>query len=170
MSAEERSGWRDAEYAERVSLYSERHRLYGENCPMADIDGIVVDGDIIGGRWNEYDGGTPKCLVEAKHSAVLQGGELPTHLLRSPSTRALGRLASAAGLPAWLVVYDPPDWSYRVWPINLFARQILARVIPGFADGVEMAEIEWVGILYHCRGRQVPAEVIEALKKEAVNV
>ena len=50
MSAEERTGWRDHEF-------SERHRRWGANCPMTDIDFIVA----------EYDERRMYAVVDYKH-------------------------------------------------------------------------------------------------------
>lgn len=54
MSSHERTGWRDM-------AISQRHRLYGYDCPMFDIDFMCV----------EYDKSMPVCLYVANFLRLL---------------------------------------------------------------------------------------------------
>lgn len=138
MSAEERSGWRDA-------WISARHRGWGKDCPMIDVDTV----------WIEYDNHRPKLLVEYK-STVAGRVENANHA-------CLLNLAEMAGLPALGVRYweAAEAWmaEFQVTALNARARQVF--------DGVKvrMSEEEYVALLYRFRGRDVPAAIVEAASK-----
>jgi hypothetical protein len=124
----ERSGWRD----ERISL---RHRAWGWDCPAVDVDFLLL----------EYDAGRAAALVEYKHE------DAQIVRLAHPSIRAIADLAERADLPAFVVRYgDDFSWWYPT-PLTDRARALLPE--PGF-----LSEREWMGLLYRCRGRRLPAE------------
>lgn len=126
----ERTGWRDIE----LSL---RHRLWGEDAPMVDVDWFVV----------EYDRSEPVAFIDYK----LTGYE---HDHSHPSIVAFTKAATSAGLPAFMVEYSKSPWWFRPEPLNNAARQLMA---PG-AFGV-MSEKEWVHFIYWLRCREVPQRV-----------
>lgn len=107
----ERTGWRDA-------ALSERHRLWGFNCPAVDLDFVML----------EYNYGAPCALVEYKH----KNAQTPdTH---HATYRALVLLADGhhkltngkythAPLPCFIATYDPESWSFNVLPLNETARK-----------------------------------------------
>ena len=122
VSAYERTGWRD----EKLSA---RHRLWGHNCPMVDLDFLVV----------EYNHGKPVGLIEFKHF----GAEKPD--IEHPTYRALIELSNLASLPFLVVFYDNEDWWFRVYPINDAAKV-------HYKKGQIMSEREFVRSLYRLRG------------------
>ena len=122
----ERTGWRD----ERIS---NRHRMWGWDCPAVDIDFLLM----------EYDCGLPSALVEFKHEKAA-----PIRL-GHPSIRALNVLSSRALIPLFLVRYaDDFSW-YYVTPGNDKALEFVP-------EATHMTEPEWIKLLYCCRGRDVP--------------
>ncbi len=125
----ERSHWRDA-------ALSERHRLYGHDAPMLDVDFLCV----------EYDGGRPVLLCEYK-----SGDPRPLDF-EHPSFKALRYLANASGIPAVCAFYSPIYWHYTCYPLN-------ARAVEWFTEGEVLSELEYVTRLYRLRGRVVPAAV-----------
>lgn len=128
---EERTGWRD----ERLSA---RHRRWGWDCPMLDIDFIGL----------EYDTGEPCVVVEYKHENAQLAS--PNH----PSYRALRSLGTRAGVPVLGVRYaDDFSW-YRVTPLNAEAREYVT-------SQEQMAEPDYVALLYRIRGRDMPSDLFD---------
>lgn len=124
----ERTGWRD------LSL-SARHRRWGWDCPAVDLDFLFL----------EYDKGKAVALVEYKHEqAALQ---YPTH----PTYKAMIDLGNRAGLPVFGVRYANDFAWWRVSPLNGKAREWVSTQ-------TQMTEVEWVMLLYHIRGYELPAE------------
>jgi hypothetical protein len=125
MTAHERTGWRDQEI-------SNRHRVWGFNCPSVDLDFVMV----------EYNFGAPVAVVDYKHhlSSIPVG---PSH----PTMKALGSLYGANGeqLPFFVAYYWPETWAFRVKPFNDSAREILST------ECCDMCEREWVQLLYALR-------------------
>lgn len=131
----ERTGWRDQQI-------SERHRLYGWDCPGVDLDFLML----------EFDTGKPSALVEYK--AV--GAAFPN--LKHPSYCALRSLADSSNIPLLVVFYDSSRWLYRVTPANRRALNFAAWPYTRW-----LSEREYVSLLYRIRGRAVPADVIAKL-------
>jgi hypothetical protein len=131
--AQERTGWRD----QRIS---ERHRMWGFDCPALDIDFLML----------EYDSGVPSALVEFKHE------DAPPLRMGHPSIRALNNLCTRAFLPFFLVRYaDDFSW-FHVTPGNDKAREWIT-------EPVRLTEPEWIKLLYRCRGRNVPVALATRL-------
>lgn len=127
--AQERTGWRD----QRIS---ERHRMWGYDCPALDIDFLML----------EYDRGVPSAIVEFKHE------DAPQLRLEHPSIRTLNILCTRACIPLFLVRYaDDFSWFY-VTPGNYRANEYVP-------EPVSLTEPEWIKLLYRCRGRNVPDEL-----------
>jgi len=125
----ERTGWRD----QRIS---ERHRMWGFDCPALDIDFLML----------EYDRGVPSALVEFKHEAA------PPVRMEHPSIRALSLLCNRASLPFFLVRYaDDFSW-FGVTPGNDRASELIP-------EPVRLNEEEWIKLLYYCRGRTAPEKL-----------
>lgn len=101
MSANERTGWRDL-------ALSQRHRLWGYNCPCVDLDFLVA----------EYNHGVPVALVEYKE----RHAQPPD--LSHPTYKALANLAnhyafdSSIGLPFFIATYCHVHWWFIVTPLN----------------------------------------------------
>ncbi|RKL62325.1 hypothetical protein DXT63_11890 [Thermoanaerobacteraceae bacterium SP2] len=135
MVKPERTGERD------MSL-SERHRLYGIDCPAVDIDLLLI----------EYDSATPVALIEYKNEHSFSGNT-------SWSTwRALETLANNAMLPLFKVTYSSDFSRWCVRPVNYIAQYRIPQP-------VEMDEPDFVRFLYSLRGREVPPEVWENIRK-----
>src|SRR5262245_54940974 len=90
----ERTGWRDAEI-------SQRHRMWGFNCPAVDLDFLMV----------EYNIGKPVGLVEYKHYCAA----FPN--VQHATYRALAELADVAMLPFVIAFYWPAIWAFVVHPV-----------------------------------------------------
>ena len=125
----ERTGWRD-------QRLSERHRRWGWNCPMVDIDFLAL----------EYDEGKAAAIVEYKHENAAP------QYASQPSYRAIIDLGDRAGVPVFAVRYaDDFSW-WRVTPLNDLAK----TWVPGQTP---MTEEEWVTTLYRIRGTEVPPDL-----------
>lgn len=129
----ERTGWRD------MNL-SERHRLWGWDCPAVDLDFLFL----------EYDRGKAVALVEYKHERAKP--QMPIH----PTYQAMKDLADRAGVPFFACRYKGDFSEFLVVPLNENARRILPLRTP-------MSEAGWVSFLYKVRGREVPKGIVESL-------
>jgi hypothetical protein len=135
VSAHERTGWRDPWPGRWIS---DRHRVWGSDCPMADIDFLGV----------EYDRATPVCLIDWKdHHAD------PARFSCATDT-AISRLASGwqQPLPYMIVRYWPEDSTFEVHPRNDAAKRI-------YGGTVSMSEEEFAASLYRIREREIPASI-----------
>ena len=132
----ERTHWRD----EKISS---RHREWGFNCPMVDIDFLVV----------EYDLSEPKAIIEYKHeNAVIDFTKLTTMGMATQSYRALEKLASASNIPFFVVKYNDAFSDWRITPMNKEANNIEIKK-------EYLTESEYVELLYKIRGRPLPEEI-----------
>jgi hypothetical protein len=123
----ERSEWRDL----ALSL---RHRDWGFDAPLVDIDFLVI----------EYDYAIPKALISYKSENALPEKEA--------NRKAFTRLADSAKLPAFEVTYTKKLASYSVEPLNNFA----SYKMPDKGWISELAFVTW---LYKLRNRAIPVEV-----------
>lgn len=134
MSREERTGWRDEDM-------SNRHRTWGHNCPMVDVDFLAL----------EYDLAEPVALVEYKATDMLP--------FAHASYKALRKLAQGyknKGIPFFVVRYwhwGDEKWAFEVYPQNKAAYAYMHQHQPDYA-GEMMTEKQWVTILYHLRQLQ----------------
>jgi hypothetical protein len=133
MSAEERLGWRD-------QALSERHRLYGLDCPAVDIDFLML----------EYNYGQPVALIDYKFHVLEQVD------VEHPSLRAISILADRGAIPFFVVRYWRSPWSYAVEPINVLANDVVQ-------EQTEMSEVTFVRFLYDLRGSVPPTHVTDRL-------
>lgn len=122
----ERTGWRD-------QALSARHRSWGWNLPITDIDFLVV----------EYDNGKVTALVEYKHESARPADP------KGASYRALVDLGDRAGVAVIGCRYASDFSWFRVAALNDYAKQW----IPVRS---QMTEHEWVALLYELRGRRMP--------------
>jgi hypothetical protein len=129
----ERTGWRD------MNL-SERHRLWGWDCPAVDLDFLFL----------EYDKGKAVAIVEYKHERAKP--QMPLH----PTYQAMRDLADRAGVPFFACRYKNDFSEFLVVPLNGNAKSVLpARTA--------MTEAGWVSFLYQIRGRKIPESLIQSL-------
>ena len=132
---EERTGWRD-------EGLSNRHRMWGWDCPAVDLDFVLI----------EYDKGRASALVEYKNEHAAKQD------FSKSSYRALSLLASNSGIPALFCRYADDFSKFRVSPLNNEARK---RV----HFNTDMTEIEYVSFLYKIRNSNVPQEVLDKIRK-----
>ena len=132
----ERTGWRD----ERISQH---HRKWGIGCTATDFDFLML----------EYEYGNPSAIVEYKHENA------PIQYPTNPQYQALIKLGDKAEIPVLACRYSDDFTSYKVIPLNEYAR----KIIP---DRSELDEISWVKLLYKIRGREATPEFLEHMKIE----
>ena len=127
---------------------SDRHRLWGFNCPMVDIDFLVV----------EYDHSKPKAIIEYKHEyANIDFTKLTSLGMAPQSYKALETLANAAGIPFFVVRYKDDFSSWCLTPMNKYAQKSVDKT-------KNLTEKEYVGLLYKIRGYHfLPTEINENL-------
>ncbi len=126
----ERTGWRDR-------ALSERHRIWGWDCPAVDIDFLML----------EYDHCKAVALVEYKHEQAKEQRK------SNPSIKALIDLGNRANVSVFCVRYANDFSWWRVVPLNKVAQGWLS-------DRDEMTETDWVRLLYRMRGYdKVPDDV-----------
>lgn len=129
----------DEELISSQLALSRRHRSWGWDVPMLDIDFLVV----------EYDAGTPKAMIEYKdiRANICNSGH--------PSYRALRFLCNATKLPLFAVRYSLDFSHWRVIPINAFA-------VNKIKDTIELhSESDFVQWLYKLRGRDMPDDLFD---------
>ena len=146
MTAHERTGWRDKNL-------SGRHRDWGVNCPMSDLDFIGT----------EYDNREPVALIDYKQRRNPYE-PLPhtMRLLKDDSNLwVLGRLGALAQIPSFVVFYGGQFAWFQVQGLNRIGVSKTPEVQP-------MSEKDYVRFLYELRGRKLPEEIEEHLVDETV--
>lgn len=129
----ERTAWRD-------EWISQRHRLWGADCPAADIDFLAV----------EYDLAVPVAIVDYK---AFQPRDLD---LKGASFKALSWLADMAGIPFMIVFYNAKTAVFTVQPVNGAAKR-------RYRPNQVMSEQEYVASLYTLRKRSIPQALLARL-------
>lgn len=130
---EERTQWRD-------QWISQRHRMWGTDCPAADIDFLAV----------EYNLAVPVAIVDYK---AFQPRDID---LKGASFRALSWLADMAGIPFMVVFYDTNTAVFTVLPVNGAAKRL-------YREYQVMSEQEYVASLYTLRKRSIPMSLLARL-------
>jgi hypothetical protein len=124
---------------------SDRHRQYGRDCPVTNIDCLMY----------EYDHCEPIALLDfkAKH---------PTpHDRTSFNARAIANLANRAGIPFYLAYYSNARWSFILDPVNEIAADLL---IKHHETAVQMSEVRFVRFLYALRRNgELPPDIAATL-------
>lgn len=130
---QERTGWRDEKL-------SQRHRLWGYDCPALDIDFLMI----------EYNKGKAVALIEYKNEhAALQ-------YAKHPSYKALIDLGNRAEMPVFAVRYADTFAWFKVTGLNEWAK-------PYQMSRKEMNELNFVSFLYDLRGLVLPVAVKKLL-------
>lgn len=140
MSKMERTGW-------RCEHISQRHRVWGYNCPAVDLDFVVV----------EYNHGLPVALIEYKDRRAQKPDT--TH----PTYKALASLAncySPGAIPFFIAVYCPDEWWFTVHPINVAAKNYYKT-----GHSATMTEQQFVRSLYLMRRAVISAADEQAISK-----
>ena len=132
MSQHERTGWRDEEY-------SRRHRLYGKQLSMVDVDHF----------WFEFDNTNPVAGVECKEANAKEV------TLQTYSIRCLINICDRLEIPAIFLRYHKESEAEFIYdavvPLNTFAKNHFSRTS-------NMSEVEFVKLLYKIRGVPAPAD------------
>lgn len=102
MAKAEKYGYRDLRL-------SGRHRLYGADCPMVDIDFICC----------EYFSKIPKAIIEYKHIRAIKPDWTQANY------QTLINLGEMASLPVYVTLYDPHRWKFQVHAGNALAQKIV---------------------------------------------
>lgn len=125
---------------------SARHRNWGYDCPVTNIDCLMC----------EYDHKVPMAVIEYKGRAPMQEDR------RSANVQVIATLATMAGLPALLVYYDNVAWTFRVEPINPSAQDWLKRT--NVLAGETLSERRFVEFLYRVRHKFLPEQIKQTLR------
>lgn len=135
---QEQTDWRDEDM-------SKRHREWGWNCPVLDIDFLVC----------EYNLGKPVAIVEYKRHRVKIVNQ------EDINYRVLRDLADARyrPLPLFVCFYWPDIWAFKVVPMNETARSILV-------EETIMSEYDYVSFLYRLRRIALKNELSEKLNRD----
>lgn len=133
------SGWRDESLAVR-------HSSWGFDAPAPGMTFPMI----------EYDRGEPLAVI----SYIRRGVQLPTGSEVMSAYNAFGSLYRETGdqQPFFTVMYDPRNWSYKMFGHNESARSFL-DTSPYLARGsgwVRMTEKQFANNLYRLRGRYAP--------------
>jgi len=136
----------DEEVIKHQLALSDRHRLWGTNCPMVDIDFLVT----------EYDHAKPKALIEYKHEKANVDFTNLNNLGMAPqSYEALNKLATQGNIPFFVVRYNDTFSIWNITPMNKLATiwcQYLKR-------NKTLLENEYVDFLYILRERESPNDI-----------
>lgn len=130
----ERTHWRDLRL-------NDLHREWGWDCPMVDIDFLVL----------EYTHCRTVAIVEYKHEKWQVAD--PTH---SASFVTITNLANIAKLPFFLVRYSDDMAIWVVRPLNNYALQHVP-------SQQVMTQAQYVALLYKLRDQELPAEIAQRL-------
>lgn len=130
---EEITGWRDEDL-------SKRHRRWGWDCPVVDIDFLMV----------EYNLGKPVALVEYKKYTAAKPN------LNHPTYKALCELANADNLPFFIAFYWPGIWAFKITPVNDTAKRY-------YDTSAIYTEKQYVESLYLLRSRIINSMILDGL-------
>ncbi len=133
---QERTGWRD-------EGISRRHRKWGVGCTAVDFDFLLL----------EYEFGRPCAIVEYKNEHA------KPQFTSDNRYKALFCLADNSRIPVFACRYTDDYSSYRIVPLNDYAR----KFVP---ERKTVDEIGWVTLLYEMRGHDVTPELLERMKVE----
>jgi len=143
----ERTAWRD----EWISL---RHRDFGWDCPMVDLDDLETPAGSVIDQFKtmEYDNSIPVALIEYKHyNAKIT--------LSHPSIQAQKYLADCAKIPFMVVIYYPETHHFYVIPMNDIAKEKHEWL----ASERMWNERNYVHMLYWLRKRPYPKEISDKM-------
>ena len=129
----ERTGWRDL-------ALNGRHRRWGWDCPMVDIDFFL-----------EFDNGKPCALIEYK----ADGAQAIDFYGKNIEAQRI--LADRAEIPFFIVKYNKSFEWFAIRPVNTYARTVL--LINSVSQRKRITEEKYVGFLYALRGRQLPTNI-----------
>jgi hypothetical protein len=108
----ERTNWRD-------EALSARHRLYGFDLPMTDIDFLVC----------EYSSGKAKAIIEYKREDAPIDFKQANAEMHPKSYDALKDLADRASIPFFVIQYKIDFTEWHIIPMNSFAELHLKSTV-----------------------------------------
>ncbi|HRF95125.1 MAG TPA: hypothetical protein PLZ51_08020 [Aggregatilineales bacterium] len=123
----------------RDEWISNRHRTWGKDAPMVDIDFLVV----------EYESCRVRALVEYKCAIRDNGLPTPAPDFTRANYKTLINMADSLCVPMFAVYYDRARVTFRAYPANSWARRLTATP-------QTYSELEWVSRIYALTGRTVP--------------
>lgn len=123
---------------------SNRHRLWGWDCPAVDIDFLMC----------EYNFGQPIGIVEYKHHNI--GSVNPNNI----SYKVLKNLADQRinPIPFFVVLYWRDVWAFKVIPMNQKAESYVSTA-------TMMTEYDYVSLLYRIRRNTLKDQISDKLNK-----
>lgn len=123
----------------RDAWISDRHRRWGKDAPMVDIDFLVID----------YDRCQVRALVEYKCGVRDDGiATAPPDFARA-NYQTLINMADRLSVPMFVVYYDRARITFTVYPANRWAQHLTTT--PKI-----FSEVEWVERIYALSGRILP--------------
>ena len=134
----ERTGWRD-------EWISNRHRAWGWDCPMVDIDFLAA----------EYDQAKVVAVIEYKAAGA------PIHDFTKANYRTLIGMSETLKVPFAVVRYHPTQSLFYVIPGN-------DRAKFAFTNQKIISEFEYVEQLYRLRKRETPEAIASQLSRQNV--
>jgi hypothetical protein len=138
---EERSHWRDEEI-------SERHKLWGFNCPAIDLDFVMT----------EFDTYMPIAFFEYKKepcSSII--------INKCPEFKVLINLGNMCHLPSYFCKYRKTEDSFEFSIMAL--NRIAIDMTPKDKTGVWLLEKQFVDFLYWLRKRDTPSGLFDCNNK-----
>ena len=147
--------WRDA-------FISQWHRKIGRDAPFQDLDAVVTDQGDYEGAWLESYNWKPIALFEYKTLGAFQGvvetkGSQENALrFLKVKLQPISTLATMAGLPAYLVIYDEATLRFAPRKLNQIGEPV-SRERPW------MSELGYARFLYELRGIDLPADIAARL-------
>jgi len=117
---------------------------------MIDMDFVAV----------EFESLVPRGVCEYKHANTRFSDE---ELRRKAGVRVVRALGEMAGIPAWIAVYNPANWAFRVVPLNAGAEALFG------AERV-LTEADYVARIYELRAAEIPDDVAEGLNRSFLPV
>jgi hypothetical protein len=154
----EATGWRD-------NFIGRWHRTIGYDAASQDLDAIVTDSGAHEGAWLEYYNWQPKALIEYKTIGAFQdvvitkGSPEKALSYLKWKLQAMTTLATMAGLPAYLVIYDETTLKFAPRRLNQ-----LGADVP--QEKAWMSELGYARFLYLLRGVALPEEVAARLSDQ----
>lgn len=153
MTAHERTGYRDEEI-------SRRHRTWGFNVPLYDIDGVLTDYGIVEGIWTEYDRCKAVMFIDWKRRFDTDTFFLAPNLADA-NLQVLEDVAH--GRPAYVIHYMVDDndlWWFKPWCVTD------ADTLSLLPHDDSLTELEFVEWLYAVRQRNIPSDIQSKLAAE----
>lgn len=128
----------------RDTWLSDRHRLWGFNCPAADVDFLLL----------EFNNERPVALIDYKESHHQED-----YADSRSSRNALKLLADNSKIPFLIVKYVTGGGTFQVLPQNEIGAVMCAsnRTVLN----PQLTEVQYVDFLYWLRGMQMPLEILE---------